>query len=81
MYKEIIPKEYPKDLDSCLKILEEVRYECSGYECVSLSYMKTWGSWSVVFRNPRNFSSTNFLSPTPLEACYKEFDFLRSLTK
>lgn len=75
---KIIPKDYPSDLNECLMVLTKIKYKSYGAAFAFLDfdyYNKTWG---FCYRNPANFINPNIKEQTPLKACHKMFDFLRS---
>lgn len=76
-----IPEIYPETLEECLLIFEKITYESSGFPMFLLDYNYFFKYWSMSFRNPKNFSDPNIKEETPLKACFKMLDFLKSLEK
>lgn len=78
----VIPEVYPTTTDECLKIFEKIRYESYGFPVLFVDYdYSVTKKWSVAFRNPANFSNPDIREDTPLKACHKMFDFLKTIIK
>jgi hypothetical protein len=77
-----IPEPYPSTTDECLKIFESIKYKSHGFPYIFLDYDYSLSKkWSITFRNPANFENPYTKSDTPLEACHKMFDFIKTLKK
>lgn len=77
----IIPDKYPKDLNECLKILENIKYEAYGCPIVFLDYNYTFKYWSVVFRNPVKLKAPEIKESTPEKAVHKMLDYLKEIER
>jgi len=77
--KSIIPEQYPNTVEECLEIYTKIRYESFGFPYFFLDYDYSNQVWAVAFRNPQNFDNPNIKEKTPLVACHKMFDFLKSM--
>ncbi len=75
------PETNPDNLNDCLKIFEEIKYESYGFPVIFLDYDYSFRHWSVSFRNPVNFSNPDIKEDDPLIACHKMLDFLRNIKK
>lgn len=75
-----IPEIYPTSLEECLKIFETIEYHSFGFGVVFLDYdYSVSNKWGICFRNPSNFSNPSIKENTPLEACHKMFNFLKTI--
>lgn len=77
--KSIIPETYPNTVEECLEIYSQLRYESFGFPYFFLDFDYSNKVWGVAFRNPQNFDNPKIEEKTPLEACHKMFDFLKSM--
>lgn len=69
----------PETLEECLELLKNVRYKAWGFPMVFLHYdYELNHQWHCTFRNPSNFNNPDTSSETPLEACQKMIEFLKS---
>lgn len=74
-----LPDTYPTDLEGCMIIFEKIKYASYGFPIVFLDYNYTFKCWSVCFRNPANFNNPEIKEKSPIEACYRMFDFLKTI--
>lgn len=80
MFKNIDPilikDNYPKSLETCLDLLQKIKYNSIGFPMVMLSYNYHFKNWTCVFRNPLDFSNPETKSDTAIGAVYKLLDFI-----
>lgn len=88
MSKEIIeiesvknlPTELPQDLEKAIEVLANFEYYSLGHPFFFLvkGQSKLDGLWETFYRNTWHFQNPPTRSKTPLEACQKMFDFLKT---
>jgi hypothetical protein len=76
-----LPEKNPQKLEECLEVFKHFKYESIGFPMFFLYYNYSFDIWEVYFRNARNFENPEIKAKTPLEACHKMLDFLRTLKK
>jgi|JI10StandDraft_1071094.scaffolds.fasta_scaffold30523_10 hypothetical protein len=68
----------PKTLEDYLKYFETVKYESWGFGMIFLYYRYEDKKWDIAFRNAKNFDNPEIVADTPLEACKKMFEYIKS---
>lgn len=68
----------PKTLEDYLKHFETVKYESWGFGMIFLYYRYEDKKWDIAFRNAKNFDNPEIVADTPLEACKKMFEYIKS---
>lgn len=71
----------PKTLEDYLKFFETVKYESYRFGMIFLYYRYEEKKWDIGFRNSKNFDNPEIVADTPLEACKKMFQFIKSHEK
>jgi hypothetical protein len=68
----------PKTLEEYLKYFETIKYESWGFGMIFLYYRYEDKKWDIAFRNAKNFDNPEIIADTPLEACKKMFEYIKS---
>lgn len=78
-FKKMIPEVYPPTVEECMVLLARLKYKSYGFPMVMHYYNCMTRSWDVTFRNPAYFSNPDIKGTSPIDACHKMFDFLKTL--
>lgn len=70
-------KEYPKGLEECLDLLKQFQYRSFGFGGMYLLVDKE-DKWHLFFRNPADFKNPDIMEDSPVAACHKMLDFVKT---